>query len=84
MGNDMVGKVFISCGQGVPREKKIVNQIKDLLMEKFQLESYVAINIQGFNDIMRITDELKSSDYYLFIDFFRKNSNGLPLSLIHI
>lgn len=87
-GTVMVGRVFISCGQRRGREQEITHQIQELLMETFQLESYVAINIQGFNDIMRITDELKRSDYYLFIDFLRRNAcflkrntNNLPISL---
>jgi hypothetical protein len=77
----VVGRVFISCGQRQQREKGIANQIKDLLRKKFQLDSYVAVSVQGFNDVMRITDELKRSDYYLFIDFVRKDAGDLPVSL---
>jgi len=76
----MPGKVFLSCGQKPPREKKVAKQIKKLLKDKFNLDCYVAINIQGLNDIMKITGELKSSDYYLFVDFFRKGEK-FPCSL---
>ena len=50
---------------------------KKMMKNKFDLDCYVAINIQGLKDIMRITDELKSSDYYLFIDFYRNNRDIL-------
>jgi len=65
----MVGRVFISCGQRPPREQNIAQKVSKLLKEKFDLECYLAFKIQSLNDIMKITDELRSSDYYLFIDF---------------
>ncbi|MBU0633436.1 MAG: hypothetical protein KKA52_00050 [Candidatus Omnitrophica bacterium] len=68
----MAGKVFISCGQRPPFEKNIAEKVAKLLKEEFELDSYLAFKIQGLNDIMKITEELRSSDYYLFIDFFRK------------
>lgn len=70
----VAGKVFISCGQSSERERKTADRIKKLLKEKFDLESYLAVGVQSLNDIMRITDELRSSDYYLFIDFVRNNA----------
>ena len=77
----MSGKVFVSCGQRPPREKKIADKVGKLLKSRFGLESYLAFAIQGLNDIMKITEELKSSDYYLFIDFARKDEHDLPCSL---
>ncbi|MDD5016439.1 MAG: hypothetical protein PHW73_15345 [Atribacterota bacterium] len=77
----MSGKVFISCGQRPPFEKNVAEKIAKLLKEDFELDSYLAFKIQGLNDIMKITEELKSSDFYLFIDFFRKDKVGLPCSL---
>jgi hypothetical protein len=77
----MVGRVFISCGQGSPRERKIAEEVRELLKDKFKLEGYLAFKIQGLNDIMKITDELRASDYFLFIDFHRKKKNRLPCSL---
>lgn len=77
----MPGKVFLSCGQKTKREKEVAEKVRTLLKKEFELDCYVAIEIQGFNDIMKITDELKSSDYFLFIDFHRKNKDELPLSL---
>lgn len=76
----MVGKIFLSCGQSTSQEKQVANKIKKLLEDKFDLDCYVAINIQSLNEIMKITDELKSSDYFLFIDFFRKDKD-IPCSL---
>jgi hypothetical protein len=87
----MVGRVFISCGQGSPRERKIAEKIRELLedKDKFNLKGYLAFKIQGLNDIMNITEELRASDYYLFIDFHRKKKfieflrrkESLPCSL---
>lgn len=77
----MTGKVFLSCGQRPGREKKLAERICKLLQQKFGLDSYLAIKIQSLNDIMKITEELKSSDYFLFIDFFRKDDKYFPVSL---
>ena len=86
----MVGRVFISCGQGSQREKNIAEKVCELLKTECKLEApYLAFKIQGFNDIMKITDELRVSDYYLFIDFYRKKKffdclrrkKSLPCSL---
>lgn len=76
----MPAKVFISCGQGKEREKDIANKIAKLLKERFDFDYYLAFEVQGLNDIMKITDELRSSDYYLFIDFYRKDDE-IPFSL---
>jgi hypothetical protein len=81
----LVGKVFISCGQRKGREKNIATKVGNLL-DKLGFGFYIAVNVQGLNDIMKITDELRSSDYYLFIDFLRKKKclsrkKEIPLSL---
>jgi hypothetical protein len=77
----MVGRVFISCGQRPGREKSVANEIGKLLREKFDLDSYIAIKVQGLNDIMKITQELRASDFYLFVDFLRPEKNGTHFSL---
>jgi hypothetical protein len=78
----MAGKVFISCGQRPPSETAIARQVADLLRKEFGLTPYLAFRVQSLDDIMTITDELCSSDYYLFIDF-RRDAIGqsLPCSL---
>jgi hypothetical protein len=81
LGDTMVGRVFISCGQRPGREKETANKIGILLKEKFSLESYIAINVQSLNDIMKITQELRTADYYLFIDFLRRDKGDIPFSL---
>jgi len=62
-----------------------MDQVKKekLLKDKFQLDSYIAFKVQSLNDIMTITKELRSSDYYLFIDFVRRptKSQYLHISL---
>jgi hypothetical protein len=79
----MPGKIFISCGQRPPTERKIAIAIRDLLEQEFSLTPYLAFRIQSLDDIMTITKELRSSDYYLFIDFCRdpKKPEDLPISL---
>lgn len=76
----MVGKVFISCGQRAD-EKEKAEKVKGLLKEKFFLDSYLAFKVQGLDDIMIITEELKTSDYYLFIDFKRNEQKDFACSL---
>ena len=76
----MTGKVFISCGQRPPREKVVTDAVKRLLKEEFELEPYVALDVQGLDDITAVTDELRSSDYYLFIDFKRRTKAVQDLS----
>src|SRR2546423_1701014 len=52
-------------------ERDAALRVRELLKSKFNLRVYVAITVQSFDDIMTITKELRSSDYYLFIDFKR-------------
>ena len=80
----MTGKVFISCGMGSPEEREAALRVKDLLKTKFSLAPYVAITVQSLDDIMTITKELRSSDYYLFIDFKRHSTfTHQELALAH-
>lgn len=77
----MAGKVFISSGQRLSDERKIIEEISKLLKDKFELDSYVAFTLQGLNDVMKIMEELKESDYFLFIDFYRDQEKELPISI---
>lgn len=79
----MPGKVFISCGQRPPNEIKVALAVENLLEKEFELNTYLAFKIQSLADIMTITNELRSSDYYLFIDFLRRpeKAEDLPVSL---
>jgi hypothetical protein len=76
----VVGRVFISCGQR-ESERATAEKIRNLLRENFSLDSYLAFKVQGLMDIMKITDELKASDYYLFVDFLREGKDDIPCSL---
>lgn len=71
----MPGKVFISCGQR-GSEKRIAETVKKLLEEEFGLSTYLAFQVQSLDDIMVITKELRTSDYYLMIDF-KRNPNSI-------
>lgn len=70
----LTGKVFVSSGTHLASEKEAVRRIQTLLKSKFHLNPYVAIDVQSLDDIMNITKELRSSDYYLFIDFKRHST----------
>ena len=53
------------------------------MKRRFELQAYLAFKIQSLDDVMTITKELKSSDYFLFIDFKRDPAkpSDLPCSL---
>ena len=79
----MPGRVFISCGQRPPAEREVAQRLRALLEDEFHLEAYLAFRIQSLDDVMTITRELKSSDYFLFVDFLRRpeRPDDLPVSL---
>jgi len=63
--------VFLSCGQR-EGEREIAKQIQQMLRDEFDMECYNADSVQGFDDVMSITEHLSKADYYLFIDFKRE------------
>lgn len=68
----MTGKVFISCGQKDPEEIAIANKLKQWL-NKRGFNAYVAKIAQSIQDVNSgIINELKNSDFYIFIDFHRE------------
>lgn len=67
----MTGKVFVSCGQAEASEKEAAGKVSELLKAELKLDTYLAFRIQSLHDIMRITDQLRICDYFLFIDFKR-------------
>jgi hypothetical protein len=68
----MKSKVFISCGQSAQIEKDLAKKIKDWFISN-DFNAYVAITTQSIQDVNSgIIEELKSSDYYVFIDFKRE------------
>lgn len=70
--------VFLSCGQR-PGEREIARQIQQMIQSEFEMECYNADSLQGFDDVMSITDRLSKADYYLFVDF--KRDGDLPISV---
>ena len=76
-----MARVFISSGQRPEEERQIVDEIVGVLKNEFDLDSYRAFRIHGINDVTQILDELKKSDYYLFIDFYRETDKVAPYSL---
>jgi len=68
----MSGKVFISCGQASEEERGVAQAIAAHLSQQ-GFAPYVAIQAQSIEDVNSgIVNQLKSSDYYLFIDFCRE------------
>lgn len=67
----LTGKVFVSCGQAEASEKEAAGKVSELLKAELKLDTYLAFRIQSLHDIMRITDQLRICDYFLFIDFKR-------------
>ena len=72
-------QIFLSCGQR-PGERELARQIQQMIEHEFHpMKCYNADSIQGFDDVMSITEHLAVSDYYLFIDFKREDS--VPISV---
>ena len=74
--------VFLSCGQRAG-EREIAKQIKQIIETEFGMNCYNADLVQGFDDVMSITDQLSKADYYLFIDFKRTvtTDDQIPISV---
>jgi hypothetical protein len=70
--------VFLSCGQR-PGEREIARQIQQMIQTEFEMDCYNADSLQGFDDVMSITERLSKADYYLFVDF--KRDSDLPISV---
>jgi len=66
-----MAKVFISCGQSSPSERLVAKDIHKWFSEN-GYNPYVAVETQNLSDVNSgIIKELRSSDYYVFIDFKR-------------
>lgn len=79
----MPGKIFISCGQANDEEKQVAAQVRSWLINQ-GFQPYVAIETQSIQDVnSAIIGNLKSSDYYILIDFAREqirtSKNGIPI-----
>lgn len=68
----MSGRVFISCGQVTPAEKKVADAVKQWFHDNGFIP-FVAIQAQSLADINSgIIDQLKQADFYVFVDFCRE------------
>lgn len=79
----MPGKIFISCGQANEKEIKVAKQLAEWLKSE-NFNPYVAINTQSIQDLnFAIISNLKSADYYIFIDYarerIREDISGKPI-----
>ena len=72
----MGSKIFLSCGQSNDRERRAAARLKDELINQ-GFDVYVAIRAQSIQDVNSgIINELKRSDYYVFVDFRREKLGG--------
>lgn len=72
----MPAKVFISCGQASENEKRFASDLKRWL-ESEGFEAFVAIDLQSIQDVNNvIIANLRTSDYYIFVDFRRERIFG--------
>jgi hypothetical protein len=68
----MPAKVFISCGQKSAKEEKAAKSVGDWFESK-GFQPYVAIEVSTISDLNKqVIAELKSSDYFVFINFARE------------
>jgi hypothetical protein len=68
----MAAKVFISCGQASPEEQAIARDVESWF-EKEGFRPFLAIEARTMTDLnRRVIEELKSSDYFVFINFARE------------
>lgn len=71
----MPAKIFISCGQASEEETVTAKDLKQSLLD-MGFEAYVAKEEHHLNDLNdSVISELESSDYFLFIDFYRQNAS---------
>src|ERR1700730_17327263 len=64
-------KVFISCGQSTTDETEAARDVKAWFKTK-GFDPYVAREVNNIPDLNRqIIEEIKSSDYFVFINFAR-------------
>jgi hypothetical protein len=74
----MPGRVFISCGQATPTERRAAAGIEAWFRER-GFEAYVAIQAQTLADVNSgIIEQLKRSDFYVFVDFRRERTFPNP------
>jgi hypothetical protein len=74
----MAAKVFISCGQRDEIERDVAADLSEWFRRE-GYDPYVAIQAQTIQDVnIGIITNLKSADYYIFIDFRREklDTNG--------
>lgn len=68
----MPARVFISCGQKTPAERRAAKAIERWFRAR-GFDPYVAIQAQTLADVNSgIINELKQADFYVFIDFRRE------------
>jgi hypothetical protein len=74
---EMPAKVFISCGQATLAEQEMADKLKEWFEEKKQgYTGYVATAVPTIPEVnAEILSHLKSSDYFLFINFERETVN---------
>jgi len=77
MNEEPKAKVFISCGQSSSEERSIAKKVARII-EKAKFETYIAVQEQSLTGIVDniFHNQLKKSEYFLFIDFKREKLAG--------
>lgn len=78
----MPGKVFISCGMASEEERGIARDVETLLESEFGLDPHVEIDHQNLDEVTASINELRSSDYYIFIDLYRDDGRSFISKLL--
>jgi hypothetical protein len=73
MTEPLKAKIFISCGQRTEKERSIANQVAGILESK-GFDPYIAVQEQSLSGLVEnvFHNQLKKSEYFLFIDFRRE------------
>jgi len=74
----MPAKVFISCGQASAAERQVAHSLATWFSSQ-GFSPYIAIQVQSILDLNAgIIGELKTSDYYLLVNFRRERLKYFP------
>lgn len=74
MDEEILSRVFISCGQQEGEERKFANNLQEMLKgDEYKFDPYVAIAQQSVRGLREnIFRQLEESEYFIFIDFKRE------------
>ena len=73
MTENLRARVFLSCGQSTPSERKAAGELARILRDEYGYEVYVATEQVSFEGVKEaIFPQLAEAEYFLFVDFPRE------------